>query len=62
MCCDDGQALSFETLISDPLTRLVMASDRVTPAEMVEVLEVARAAVAARDPLPLAVMEPAGHA
>ncbi len=62
MCSDDIRALSFETFISDPLIRLVMDSDRVTPTEMVAVLEVARAAVAAREQSALARMVPAGHA
>jgi hypothetical protein len=67
MCCDNfsvpcSEALSFETFITDPLIRLMMDSDRVTTAEMVEVLEVARAAVAARAQCSLSAMAPAGHA
>jgi hypothetical protein len=49
MCQDDRYALTFETLLSDPLIRLMMESDGVSVAELVEVLEVAREAVAARE-------------
>ena len=49
MCQDDRNALTFETLLSDPLIRLMMESDGVSLAELVEVLEVAREAVAARE-------------
>jgi len=49
MCQDDQRALTFETMLSDPLIRLMMASDGVSLSELVEVLEVARAAVAARE-------------
>ena len=49
MCQDESRALTFETMLSDPLIRLVMASDGVSLAELVEVLEVAREAVAARE-------------
>ena len=48
-CCDDRRALTFETMLSDPLIRLMMESDGVSLAELVEVLEVAREAVAARE-------------
>lgn len=48
MCCqDDVPALNFESLLSDPLIRLVMESDGVTDKEMVTVLETARAATMA---------------
>ncbi len=49
MCHDDRGALTFETMLSDPLIRLMMASDGVSMAELVTVMEVARAAVAARE-------------
>ena len=49
MCQHDASALTFETMLSDPLIRLMMASDGVSVAELVEVLEVAREAVAARE-------------
>lgn len=49
MCQHDHRALTFETMLSDPLIRLMMESDGVSLAELVEVLEVARAAVAARE-------------
>ncbi len=60
MCtCSDHQgpghrALSFETLLTDPMTRMVMESDGVSLAELVSVLERARDAVARREiPAPL---------
>ncbi len=62
MCCEDPRALSFETLCSDPLIRLVMESDGVTTTEMVEVLEVARAAIKQRERSALLYMATAGHA
>jgi hypothetical protein len=49
MCQDDQRALTFETMLSDPMIRLMMASDGVSVTELVEVMEVARAAVAARE-------------
>lgn len=51
MCQDDVQPLSFETLLSDPLTRMLMAADGVTLAELVGVMETARDAVVARERL-----------
>jgi hypothetical protein len=44
----DGPARNFETLLSDPLIQLVMASDGVTADELREVLETARAAICKR--------------
>ena len=49
MCYEDLEALSFETLITDPLTRLVMESDGVTTVEMVAILELVGAAVIRRE-------------
>ena len=49
MCHDSTRALTFETMLSDPLTRLVMEADGVSVAELVEVLQIARSAVAARE-------------
>jgi hypothetical protein len=49
MCQDDQRALTFETMLSDPMILMMMASDGVSCSELVEVLEVARAAVAARE-------------
>lgn len=46
--CERG-GLSFETLFSDPLIRLVMDSDGVTERDLIEVLEAARESVAARE-------------
>jgi hypothetical protein len=45
MCdCSDPRALSFETLLTDPMTRMVMESDGVSISELVAVLETAGAA------------------
>ncbi len=49
MCQDEQRALTFETILTDPLIRLMMASDGVSLAELVGMLEVAREAVAARE-------------
>ena len=55
MCGDDRfrsadqSALTFETMLTDPMIRLVMDSDGVTMAEMVTVLAGAREALAARE-------------
>ncbi len=51
MCQPNSQQLTFETMLSDPLIRLVMESDGVKPAELVAVLEVARQALAVREML-----------
>ncbi len=48
-CRCDRSPLTFRTLLSDPLIRLMMDRDGVSVEELVEVLEVARAAVAARE-------------
>ena len=45
---DAGRPLTFETLLSDPLTRLVMEADGITPDEVAAVLRAARDAIAAR--------------
>ena len=49
MCKNEAQTLTFETLLSDPLAHMVMASDGVTQAELRALLERARAAIAARE-------------
>ena len=46
--CKRG-GLTFETLLSDPLIRAVMASDGVTARDLIEALEVARGSVEARE-------------
>jgi hypothetical protein len=48
MCQDDVRPLTFEALLSDPLTRLVMEADGVSLDDLIEVLEAARNALAAR--------------
>jgi hypothetical protein len=45
---DAGWPLTFETLLTDPLTRLVMDADGVTPAEFTAIMHAARDAVVAR--------------
>jgi hypothetical protein len=44
MCQCERSSLTFETLFTDPLIQLVMASDGVTHEELAEVLEMARSA------------------
>jgi hypothetical protein len=51
LCKFDLRPLTFETMLSDPLIRLVMDSDGVTVPELVAVMEVAREAVVAREAL-----------
>ena len=48
-CPHDVRPLTFETMLSDPLIRLVMESDGVSVQDLVDVLEVARAAMVARE-------------
>jgi hypothetical protein len=43
------RSLTFESMLTDPIIRLVMASDGVGPSEFVAAMEVARAAVVARE-------------
>ncbi len=45
----DHRSLSFETLLTDPMTRMVMESDGVSVAELIKVLEQARDAIAVRE-------------
>ena len=49
MCRDSARPLTFETMISDPLVRLLMDADGVTVRKLVSVMEVARDAVIARE-------------
>jgi hypothetical protein len=44
-----GCGLTFETFLTDPLIRLVMDSDGVSPAEMAAVLEAAGQAMERRE-------------
>jgi hypothetical protein len=46
-CCNE--ALTFETLMTDPLTRLVMKSDGVSFDQLATVLTDARSAIRARE-------------
>lgn len=52
MTIECHRTLTFETLLTDPLIRLVMESDGVSVAEMAAVLESAGHAVARRAPAP----------
>lgn len=52
MTAESHWPLTFETLLTDPLIRLVMESDGVSVAEMAAVLESAGHAVARRDYTP----------
>jgi hypothetical protein len=49
MCKDDARLLTFETMLTDPLIRMVMDSDGVSMEEFVSVMETARSAIAARE-------------
>ncbi len=49
---DTGRPLTFETLLTDPLTRLVMEADGISPAEFAAVMLAARDAVATRGYFP----------
>ncbi len=51
MCQDSVRSLSFETLLTDPLVRMMMAADGVTPEALVAPLLAARDAIAARERL-----------
>ena len=48
---DTGRKLTFDTLLNDPLTRLMMDADRISPAELAAVLHAAGEAVATRAPV-----------
>ena len=49
MCCGQEPRLTFETMLTDPLIRLVMDSDGVSMPEMLDVLETARQALVRRE-------------
>jgi hypothetical protein len=44
-----GAGPSFDSILGDPMIRLVMASDGVSVADMREILQAARLALCARD-------------
>ncbi|HEX3347668.1 MAG TPA: hypothetical protein VHS58_06155 [Acetobacteraceae bacterium] len=63
MTQDEHGGLTFETLLSDPLIRLVMASDGVTIRDLIAALEVVEAANATtQDGAPLWSRRVCGHA
>ena len=62
MCQDNARPLTFETMLSDPLIRLVMESDGVTLPDLLEVLEVAREAMVLREVSAIQHSQPPTHA
>jgi len=48
-CGQEPGTLTFETMLTDPMIRLVMDSDGVSLQDLVNVLETARAAIVARE-------------
>lgn len=46
--CTSSGAMTFESLLADPMTRMMMRADRVSEGELVAVLRQARDAVVAR--------------
>jgi hypothetical protein len=53
MCNDAMRPLTFETMLNDPMVRLMMQADRVSVAEFVAVMQIARAQVVERERLAL---------
>ena len=53
MCRQDTRLLTFETMLTDPLIRLVMAADGVSVPDLLAVMQVARRAVMVRERLAL---------
>jgi hypothetical protein len=53
MCQQDTRLLTFETMLTDPLIRLVMAADGVSVPDLVAVMQVARRSVVVRERLAL---------
>jgi hypothetical protein len=51
MCREDARRLTFETMLTDPLIRLVMDADGVGVPDLLAVMQVARQALAARERL-----------
>lgn len=49
MCQDRYRPLSFETLLTDPLVRLVMEADGLTPRDLIAPLAAAREAIVVRE-------------
>ena len=49
MCQESARALTFESMLTDPLVRMMMQADGVTVQDMLSVMQVARDAVAARE-------------
>lgn len=45
----DVEATTFETLLNDPMVRIVMRADRVDAADMIATMRHARDAIAARE-------------
>jgi hypothetical protein len=54
MMCDEAmRPLTFETMLNDPMVRLMMQADRVSVAEFVAVMQIARAQMVERERLAL---------
>lgn len=49
MSYESARPLTFETLLTDPMTRMLMHADGVTLEELVSVMAIARDAVVARE-------------
>ncbi len=49
MCHESARPLTFESMLTDPLVRMMMQADGVTVQDMLSVMQVARDAVAARE-------------
>jgi hypothetical protein len=48
-CADAARPLTFETMLTDPMIRLVMVSDGVAVSELLAAMEVARTGLVARE-------------
>ncbi|MBN9508769.1 MAG: hypothetical protein J0I21_06560 [Alphaproteobacteria bacterium] len=53
MCNDALRPLTFETMLTDPIVRLMMQADGVGVAELIAAMRIAQAQVAARERLAL---------
>jgi hypothetical protein len=51
MCRDSERPLTFETMLTDPMVRLMMDADGVSVHDLVATLAAAREAIAARERL-----------
>jgi len=49
MCPEDTRPLTFESMLTDPLIRLMMVADGVSVPDLLAVMQVAQQAVATRE-------------